>query len=164
MSRRIVPIWLLVALTTGVPHAAAQAPYSNKLIPSRTSLARLGLERQWTAVVPLAGAGRLLRISFASGMIFAQTDTGELLTYESESGQLLWTASLGSATALARPASVNSTTVFVTSANLMFALDRESGRTMWRYDLGVLPSSATACDEKLAMVGLTNGKLVALRP
>jgi hypothetical protein len=33
---------------------------------------------------------------------------------------------------------------------------------MWQFDLGVLPSSATACDEKRVMVGLTNGKLMAI--
>ena len=113
------------------------------------------------AMVPLARTERLLEMSIAEGMLFAQTNYGNFSAYDAESGRLLWTSSLGRSIGLARPASVNSRLVFVTNANFLYALDRQSGRMIWEWNLGLMPSSATACDEQLVMVGLTDGKLRA---
>jgi outer membrane protein assembly factor BamB len=124
-------------------------------------MARLGLERGWMALVPIAGTERLLSISLADGMIFAQTSMANFYAYDAESGRLLWMAHLGSQSATARPASVNSRLVFVTNATQLFALDRQTGLVVWAQDLNTLPSSPTACDEQRVMVGLTSGKLVA---
>ena len=46
------------------------------------------------------------------------------LFVSAETGRLLWTTRLGMQTAHARPASVNSFAVFVTSLNMLYALDR----------------------------------------
>jgi len=108
MSCRLAPVWALALWTLGGPSVQAQVPFARDLIPSRTSLARLGLERQWTAVVPLDETERLLRISRSADLVFAQTNNGSLHTYDAESGKLLWSASLGGYTPLARPVSSNS--------------------------------------------------------
>ena len=54
---------------------------------------------------------------------------------------------------------MNSRLVFVTNSNHLYAIERRTGRVVWVTDLGVLPTSSTACDEQQVMVGLTNGKL-----
>jgi outer membrane protein assembly factor BamB len=131
------------------------------MLPTRTALARLGLTSHWMAMVPMTGTERLLEMSIAEGMLFAQTDHGSFSAYDAESGRLIWTTSLGRGIGTARPASVNSRLVFVTNANYLYALDRPTGRIIWEWNLGILPSSATACDEQLVMVGLTSGKLSA---
>src|SRR4051794_282991 len=64
MTRRILLAWSLVPLM-GLS-AQAQNPYSRTLVPSRTALGRLGLERHWFASVPLqAGTERVLSINLA---------------------------------------------------------------------------------------------------
>ncbi len=54
MSRRVLMAMLLVAIVGQT--ARAQRPFPTDLLPTRTATARLGLERQWYAAVPLSGA------------------------------------------------------------------------------------------------------------
>ena len=159
MSRRLLLAGALVALAA-LP-VRAQMPFPRDLVPTRTTLGRLGLERHWMAPVPLVNEERLVGISLAEGFVFAQTNRGYFHAFDSESGRLLWTTRLGIQTARVRPASVNSFAVFVTNLNNLFALDRNTGTTIWKGQLNSLPSSATACDEERVMVGLASGKLYA---
>jgi outer membrane protein assembly factor BamB len=163
MSRRVILASVLAALAGPAGPARAQVPFAHDLVPTRTALSRLGLERQWMGTVPLVGDERLLGMSMASDMFFAQTNKGNFHVYNAESGQHLWSARLGTQSARARGASVNSFAVFVTNLNRLFALDRRTGRTIWVKDLIALPSSSTACDDDLVMVGLMNGKLYAFK-
>ena len=93
MLRRIVLAWVLVSVWG--PSARAQVPYPRDLIPTRTALGRVGLERAWFATVPLVGTERLLGIDIADNLLFAQTSSTNLYTYDAESGRLLWSTSLG---------------------------------------------------------------------
>src|SRR4029079_147803 len=93
MFRRIVLAWVLVS-AWGLS-ARAQVPYPRDLIPTRTALGRVGLEKAWFTAVPLVGEERLLGISIADNLLFAQTSLTNLYTYDAESGQLLWSASFG---------------------------------------------------------------------
>src|SRR5271157_4724625 len=128
MSCRLAPVWAIALLALGGPRVHAQVPFARDLVPSRTSLARVGLERQWLAVVPLNDTERLLRISRSADLVFAQTNHGSLHTYDAQSGKLLWSASLGYDTPFARPVSSNSFAVFGTCSDLLVALDRNTGR------------------------------------
>jgi outer membrane protein assembly factor BamB len=160
MSRRIASVWALAVLTLAGPAARAQVPFASDLVPKRSTLARLGLERLWTAVIPLTGTERLLRISRSSDLFFAQTDHGSVHTYNAETGQLMWSASLGQITPHAWPVSSNSYMVFGTAANILTALDRRTGRPIWKVDLKAMPSCGTACDEDRVMVGLATGRII----
>jgi outer membrane protein assembly factor BamB len=138
-------------------------PCTGYLIPGRAALERLGLERQWFAVVPLVETERLIRISRSGDLLFAQTDYARLHTFDAETGRLLWTAYLGERSGFARGAVANSWAVFVTNANFLFALDRGTGRTIWRTSLGTLPTSPPAADESRVLVGLTDSMIKAFR-
>lgn len=155
MSRRIVLSWVFLALMgTSV---CAQIPISRDLLPTRTALGRLGLERHWMAAVPMEPTEKLLEISMADNLVFAQTSHAGFHTFDAETGRLLWSAHLGHQLQDAFPASANSRMVFVTNSNELFALDRNTGRRVWVENLSVLPSSPTACDEEQVMVGLSTG-------
>ncbi len=162
MLRRSLPLWVLLTMILG-SSARAQSPFPRDLVPRRTSLDRLGLERQWFAVVPLVETERLIKISRTQDHLFAQTNYARLHTFDAETGRLLWTASLGERSGLARGVAANSWAVFVTNANMFYALDRGSGRPIWRHNLGTIPTTTPACDESRAMVGLTNGMIEAFR-
>jgi len=160
MIRRFAPVWALVLATLAGSEVRAQVPFTSDLIPSRTSLARLGLDRQWTAVVPLKETERLRRISRSADLLFAQTNGGSLHTYDAESGKLLWSASLGGSTPKAQPVSSNSYLVFGTSADLLNALDRKTGRHVWTSHLGTIPTCGTVAAVDRVMVGTLDGKVL----
>ena len=159
MIRRYALAWVLAILA--VTPSLAQIPFSRDLVPKRSAMARLGLERHWMALVPIFATERLLSISLAGNMLFAQTNMANFYAYDAESGRLLWTTHLGRETRAAQPASVNSRLVFVTNSNELYALERPTGRVVWVQNMEALPTSSTACDEQHVMVGLSNGKLVA---
>ena len=161
MSCRLAPVWALALLALGGPSVQAQVPFARDLIPSRTSLARVGLERQWLAAVPLNDTERLLRISRSADLFFAQTNHGSLHTYDAQSGKLLWSSSLGQYTPFAHPVSSNSYAVFGTSADVLLALDRKTGRLIWKKALGTIPTCGTVCDEDRVMVGTLDGRVDA---
>ncbi len=159
MFRRIVLACVLVSVWG--PSVKAQVPYPRDLIPTRTALGRVGLERAWFATVPLVETERLLGIDISDNLLFAQTSATNLYTYDAESGRLLWSTSLGHRANEAREVATNSRMVFVTSSTFLFALDRRTGRTVWKVDLPAQPSSPTGADEFRAMIGLASGKLTA---
>jgi outer membrane protein assembly factor BamB len=161
MSCRIASVWALAFSTLAGPQVQAQVPFPKDLIPTRTALARMGLERLWMAVVPLAGTERLLQISRSQDLFFAQSDQAVLHAHDAQTGQLRWSVELGPRAPYARPVAANSFAVFAVNANSLSVLDRRTGRTIWKYNLGTIPTSGVACDEERVMVGLATGKIVA---
>jgi len=159
MIRGLLSVWVIAVTILASGLAKAQEPFPVDLVPRRSALERVGLERQWFGVIPLVETERLLRISLGNGLLFAQTSYAMLHTYDAESGRLLWSAQLGERTGFARGVTSNSFAVFVSNADVFYALDRTTGRTIWKYDFGTIPTSAPACDEELAMIGLTTGKI-----
>jgi outer membrane protein assembly factor BamB len=157
MPRRMIPACL--ALTLAIGTAQAQVPYGDAAIPSRRALARVNLDLQWGGVVPLAGAEKLTSISIDAGMLFAQTNSANFYAFDGETGRQLWSANLGRVTTKSMPASVNSTTVFVTNSNRIFALDRRTGRQVWSHAMTDIASSSTSASEDYVMVGTESGKL-----
>ena len=157
MPRRLALICLALTIAAGI--ARAQAPFGRELIPSRRALSRINLDMQWNGVVPLSGAEKLIEMSIDAGMLFAQTNHASFHAFDAETGRYLWGAHLGQVTPHAQPASVNSTSVFVTSGNSLFALDRRTGRQVWTRGLSDTPSSATNADDDRVVVGLESGKL-----
>jgi outer membrane protein assembly factor BamB len=166
MSRRFLMAGVLVVLAAAT--ARAQTPFSRDMLPTQavsldgkplTPLARVGLERNWFSVVPLYNHERLLLVSLAENLLFAQTSESNLHAYDAETGRYLWVANIGSRTAAALPVSVNNNTVFATGSHLLYALDRANGRTLWTKKLESMPSSASAADEERVTVGLNTGKL-----
>ena len=91
-----------------------------------------GLERQWFAVVPFVETERLLKISIGGDLLFAQTSYAMVHAFDAESGRLLWSAQLGERTGFARGVASNSFAVFVTNADSFFALDKRTGRMIWK--------------------------------
>jgi outer membrane protein assembly factor BamB len=159
MFRRFLPVWVILSSIAG-PSARAQMPFATNLVPARTSLERLGLERHWFVVVPMVETERLLRISRTETMLFAQTNYAKLHAYDAETGRRLWTAALGERMGFARGVAANSWAVFVTNANMLYSLDRGTGRTLWKTNLGTIPTSTPACSESRVWVGMTDGMLM----
>jgi outer membrane protein assembly factor BamB len=161
MFRRLLLVGVITGTLLLVGSARAQRPFPANLIPNRPALERLGLERQWFGVIPLIETERLLSISIGGDLLFAQTSYAMLHTYDAETGRPLWSAQLGARAGFARGVASNSFAVFVTNADNFFALDKATGRTIWKYDIGRIPTTTPACDENRAMIGLKTGKIYA---
>jgi outer membrane protein assembly factor BamB len=162
MFRRPFQLLLIVTtILTGLS-ARAQMPFPSDLVPTRTSLERLALERQWLAVVPLVETERLMKITLGGDLMFAQTNYAMVHAFDAESGRHLWSTQLGERTGFARGVAANSFAVYVTNANILLALDKKTGRRIWQHNLGTIPTSSPACDENRLMVGMTSGKLTTL--
>jgi outer membrane protein assembly factor BamB len=160
MTRRLMSAWVGLVLAASV--AQAELPFSKEMLPSRPALARLELDRQWYNVVPLeGGAEQVLELSIDDRLVFAQTNHANFHVFDSESGRLLWSANFGNYSVDAFPASSNSSKVFATNSNTLYALDRQTGQVAWKKKLDHLPGSSTACDEDRVWVGTLSGKLHA---
>lgn len=157
MSRRLALVWALLLLCWAGPMAHAQSPLSSSVVPTRTALSRLGLERQWINVAPIAGTERILKIGRGKDLLVVLTNLAMLHVYDAETGRPLWSAQIGESSRAALGASENSYAVFVTSANIMTALDRKTGRVIWRENLDTLPSSASVANDDQVLVGMSSG-------
>ena len=159
MTRRLASACVGLVLASVV--ARAQVPLTSDNLPTQRSLARLGLERHWFNVVPLTGKGeKVLELSIGDDLVFVQTNQANFHVFDGESGRRIWSANLGNFSVDAQPSSANSTTVFVTNSNIIYALDRADGRVKWQRPMEHLPASATSCDEDHVYVGLREGKIV----
>ena len=163
MSRRLVLVLAPLLLGMAGPWVKAQTVASQNQIPSRTSLARLGLERNWMIVVPLGGSEKVLRISRSADLFFIQTNHAMLHVYDVETGRHRWSSRLGEQASYARSVSSNSFAVFTSNSNLILALDRDTGRTIWKANMSTIPTSGTACDERNIIVGMNTGMINCYR-
>lgn len=159
MPRRLALVWALIVFGLSGSPVHSQTLVPRDVIPSRTSLSRVGLERQWMTAVPLSGTERVLEISKSDDLFFVQTSDAMLHVYEAETGRHRWSAKIGDSAPTSQPVSANSFAVFATSANILSALDRGTGRFIWRVDLRSLPTSGTSCDEDRLLVGLSTGMI-----
>jgi outer membrane protein assembly factor BamB len=160
MSRRLLLCFVVLCLSGS--SSRAQPSISRDDLPTRTALARLGLEKQWTTVAPIGAVNeRLLRMNVDGGQLFLQTSLGHLHSYDAESGRYLWGTRLDEASQNPLPVSVNSSQVFVTNLRTLYCLDRGTGGLIWEKQLEDLPSTGTVADEDFVVVGLNKGKFVA---
>jgi outer membrane protein assembly factor BamB len=109
----------------------------------------------------LTGGERRSVVSQPQTLIFAQTSAAQLHALDGESGKLLWSSSLGPATGQATDVAVSSKAVFASNANELIALDRGTGRFLWRQILPAPVASGVTATENEVMVGMTNGQVIA---
>ena len=128
-------------------------------IPTRRALERVQLEKHWMGVVPLGVGERLTLFNVSDNQLFAQTSRGNLHTYNAETGAYQWGVKLADINSNTLPVSTNSDMLFVTALKTLHALDRRTGRPIWKAELDNLPSTGTICDEEVVAVGLRSGKL-----
>jgi len=160
MNRRI---WMsgIVGMMSVPRFATAQASVGRK-IPTRTGLAKLGLERHWFSTIPLSGgADRVENMNMAgpSGeYLFVQTSSGIVICYDSETGQRYWTAHLPGPLLQPSAISVNKTMAVAAVGQKIYGLELKSGTTIWQARLEDI-AEGTGVNEDVAAVALSNGKV-----
>ncbi len=161
MSRGLT--WALLVSAVAATTVQAQLPYTSDQIPTRRSLARIGLDLQWVTTVPLGSRGEQLQlINHDREYLFAQTSQGTLHTYNAETGRKLWTLHLGDMTGREVAVGSNSKAVFAANFETLFGLDKATGRPIWRLPLPAAASSAINADEDRVVLGLETGKILVV--
>ncbi|KXU39316.1 outer membrane protein assembly factor BamB [Ventosimonas gracilis] len=110
---------------------------------------------------PVSGA-----LGAGNGLLLLGTLRGEVLALDSASGEEKWRAQVGSEV-LAPPAINQDAVIVQTQDDRIFALNPIDGSQLWRFDntpatLTLRGTSAPLVTSRLAVVGLSSGKVLAL--
>lgn len=136
-----------------------QSPVT-KTIPSRTSLAQVGLERHWFNAVPLSsGSSRVAAMNLAGKYLFAQTTDGLIACYDAESGKRYWTYDVHALTLKPSNISVNDKMAIATVGQKILGIDLANGAKVFESKLEDICSGGTAVSSSLAIAALANGKV-----
>lgn len=161
MSRGLT--WALIVSAFAATTVQAQLPYTSDQIPTRRSLARIGLDLQWVTTVPLGSKGEQIQlINHDKEYLFAQTGQGSLHTYNAETGRKLWSIHLGDMTGREVAVGANSKSIFAANFETLFGLDKATGRPIWKLPLPSAISSAINADEDRVVFGLETGKVMVV--
>jgi outer membrane protein assembly factor BamB len=141
--------------------AIGQASVARK-IPTRTTLANLGLERHWFSIIPLAGGtARVAAMNLAGPKgeyLFVQTTDGIVACYDSETGRRIWTAHLPGPLLQPSSVSVNKSMAVTAVGQKIYGLELNTGTKIWESQLEDI-ARGTGINENIAAVSLSNGKV-----
>jgi len=107
--------------------------------------------------------------SLRGGLLIAQTSSSNMHAFDGETGQFLWSANVGAPRSDFRAAAANSSMVFAANTGVLYALDRQTGRELFKVQIesvsggkptASLASGPPAADEDTVLIGLTSGKVV----
>ena len=153
----------MAGLTTGMvlaPGMVLGQSTGTKTIPSRTSLAQVGLERHWFNAVPLStGSSRVAAMNLAGKYLFAQTSEGLVACYDAESGKRYWTHDVHAMTLKPSNISVNDKMAIATVGQKILGIDLKTGAKIFESKLEDICSGGTAVNSTLAVAALANGKV-----
>ncbi len=130
------------------------------------ALDRLRLKMAWTATVPTDGRRDGLYTvqvlpHHAGQELVVQTRSGAILMFDGETGRLRWSTRVGTPYRVSQPLAYNDESVFVINNIQLYALERNTGRVQWEYEM---PNGATAppvADDKQIFLSLSNGRFDA---
>ncbi len=143
--------------------AAPQVDAAGQLVAFEVA-ARGGLQRAWYAQVRVDRASsRVLSWALHDQHLFALTSAGTVHTLDSETGETLWVARVGTpGHPIAGPA-VNANFVAVLGGSRLYLLDRGDGHVVWSRSVGSAAVAAPALSANYAYVGMLNGRMEGYR-
>jgi outer membrane protein assembly factor BamB len=164
---------MLGVVTAAFGQEAILRIHTKPILPSRETLDRLDLTLAWKIKVPMDS----VRDGFYSLQMFpgktaplmvAQTYQGAVVAINAETGDILWRTLIGRPFEMAQPVAINSQTVFACRREVLYALDRDSGKQVlytaepnsrvpaYGMSLESTPSAGLAADDEFLLVPLTN--------
>ena len=133
---------------------------AQNLLLSQTELAPYGLKRVWFHQLKLRSAGgKIQHVLLEGGQLFLVTSDAKLHVLDSETGQWLWTRSIGThAHPLTEPA-VNSRIVAVHNNLAIYLFHRQTGKQLLQIPLSESASAGCEMSEHYLYVPLANQTL-----
>jgi hypothetical protein len=141
MSRKTLCLWIVLWMT------AFPALLTAQTIPllSQSELDPYGLKRVWFHQLKLHhAAGQVQNIFLEGGQLFITTSDAALHVLDAETGQWLWSRSIGKKEMPLTEPAVNSRVVAVHNNLTVFLFNRKTGKQLLQIPL--LESAAAACE------------------
>lgn len=148
-----------------VPAIEGQRIYAADINGEVWAFDRLTGKRTWqTALKTRLSSG----VGSGFGLLLVGTTDGEVIALNETDGSIAWRANLSSEV-LSVPQSNGDIVLVQTLDDKVFALEQDTGEQRWLYE-SIIPaltlrgSSSPILSNNVAVVGLANGKVVALNP
>jgi len=161
--RLMVTLLLLLTVATGLGATAeAQSLLNENPLPSSRMLNRYGLELGWWAQATIRGSrDKIARVTVDERSVAVLTSSGLLSLFDAETGQKLWTTSVGRRDQTTFAPVMNDRLVMVVVGLNLYAMDRSTGRITWELDLPRMPSTGPSADDNQVYVGTLDGSVYA---
>jgi hypothetical protein len=153
MTKKVCFLWIVLWMTLTFPPLTAQ----NIPLLAQPELDPYGLKRVWFYQLGLHSAnGKIQDMLLEGGQLFVTTSDAKLHVLNSETGQWLWTRSIGSRdVALTEPA-VNSRVVAVHNNLTVFIFNRKTGKQLLQIPLPGAASAPCEISEHYLYVPMAN--------
>jgi outer membrane protein assembly factor BamB len=159
---RIAALSLLAALSIATSASAQTATRGGSRLLSEAALNRHGLTRAWWSHATInTKRDKLMYMVVDETHLFLQSNSGVISAFDTDTGRYLWTKLVGGADRAIYPASSNDELLFVVNGMQLFALDKNTGTTIWRLGMPGMPASSPAADDRRVYVGFMDGSLYA---
>jgi outer membrane protein assembly factor BamB len=142
--------------------ATAQSHPLAPLLPTNTSLGRVGLTRMWWGSATMdSKRDKLLYLALDDTHLFAHCSNGIICCFDAETGRKLWATALGGQDEPAYAPTSNHKYVIILSGSILFALKKETGDIAWQFPLEDGPTTPPVVDEDQVYFGTADGSMMA---
>lgn len=153
----------LVFVGSLIASSSAFAQRGGRLaLPTNRMLRPYGLERAWWSQATIdRDRDRIRHIVADEDVVFVQSRSGFVTAFNAQNGQKLWARLLGRRDNPTFPLTTNDDIAVVISGLEMFALEKFTGKLMWKIRIPTAPSTSASMDEELVYVGMRDGSVYA---
>jgi outer membrane protein assembly factor BamB len=151
-----------LACCCSAQEATAQSHPLAPLLPTNTSLGRVGLTRMWWGSATMdSKRDKLLYLALDDTHLFAHCSNGIICCFDAETGRKLWATALGGQDEPAYAPTSNHKYVIILSGSILFALKKETGDIAWQFPLEDGPTTPPVVDEDQVYFGTADGSMMA---
>ncbi len=152
-------LMLLVACAVNYNSFAANAIGAQRLV-SQEQARHLGLERAWFGQVRLDPARNHVERAVLTGeRLTVLTSAGVVHEFDANTGETLWTASIGNPNFPSLGPAASSQHVALLNGSTLYVLDRADGRPVIVRQVGGAPGASPALSKNHVFVPLLNGRM-----
>ncbi|MGE5193562.1 MAG: PQQ-binding-like beta-propeller repeat protein [Deltaproteobacteria bacterium] len=159
---RIVVLSLVTVISVGATASAQSMARRGSQLLSEAMLNHYGLTRAWWSHATInSKRDKLMHMVVDETHLFLQSSSGIVSAFHTETGRYLWTKQVGGADQAMYPATSNDELLFVINGMKLFALNKNTGNTVWFLTMPGMAGTSPTADDRRVYVGLMDGSLYA---
>lgn len=129
-------------------------------VVSQEEAERHGLTRAWYAQADVdSSLGNVVDATLQGNTLFVQTSRAQLQAIDAETGQTLWSVSVGNEHYPCSVPGASADYVATTNGSTLYVIDRKTGREAWKKELPHVPGSGPAVTPTHVFVAMVNGTI-----
>lgn len=134
--------------------------YTQPEIPSQEILDRLNLKMLWRAFSPMEGKRDGYHdIQIADSQVIAQTRSGTIVVFNSETGEVIWKTNFGKPYQVVYNLAFNDNFIFAVNENDLYTLDRRNGSIAWQSSVSIAINAPPTVDKHHLFLSGTNKRI-----